>query len=282
MEYTKLNNGVEMPMLGYGTLHIAPDRTKNCILKALGCGYRLIDTAASYLNEKEIGMAVVESNIPRKEIFLTSKVWVQDAGYENTLKAFQTSIANLQVDYLDLYLIHQPYGDYYGSWRALETLYQQGKVRAIGVCNFSRERFMDLWLNATVKPMVNQIEIHPFYHQDHTTALLRKCDCAVQAWGPFNEGQSDIFTNGILTEIAKKHERSVAQIILRWHYQRGLITIPKTFSESRMKENLAIFDFNLDEEDFTMIKQLDIGHSEIIDHQCYTTAKWLNKHKIHD
>ena len=282
MEYMKLSNGVGIPLLGYGTLHIAPKEARKCVLEALQCGYRLIDTAASYFNEREIGQAIIESSIPRNEIFLTSKVWVQDAGYEKTLNAFQTTLDNLQVDYLDLYLIHQPYSDYYGSWRALEQLYQEGKIKAIGVCNFSKERFMDLWLNAAIKPMINQIEIHPFYQQDETAALMKRCHCAVQAWGPFNEGQRDIFENEILKEISKKYNRSVAQIILRWHYQRGMITIPKTVCKERMKENMDIFDFTLDTEDLSQIKQLDIGHSEIIDHQCYTTAKWLNKYKIHD
>ncbi len=282
MEYTKFSNGVMIPMLGYGTLCISPQETFKCILNALACGYRLIDTAASYFNEKEIGDAIVKSKIPRDEIFITSKVWIQDAGYENTLKAFYTSLNNLQTDYLDLYLIHQPYSDYYGSWRALEELYKQGKIKAIGVCNFSQERFVDLSLNSTIKPMINQIEIHPFHQQADTISLMNNYDCLAQAWGPLNEGQRDIFENPILKEIADKYQKTISQVILRWHLQKGVITIPKTTHLERMKENIEIFGFTLDEDDQNKIKQLDIGHSEIIDHQCYTTAKWLNKYKIHD
>lgn len=271
-----------MPLVGYGTLHIAPKDTKECILQALSYGYRLIDTAASYFNEKEIGEALKESKIPRDELFITSKVWVQDAGYENTLKAFQTSLKKLQVDYLDLYLIHQPYNDYYGSWRALEELYERGKIKAIGVCNFSKERFIDLYLNAKIPPMINQIEIHPFYQQNDSIELMHKYGCIVQAWGPLNEGQRDIFKHPTLLDIASKYHKTVAQVILRWHLQKGILSIPKTIHQDRMKENIDIFDFELDEEDLNKIKTLDIGHSEIIDHQCFTTAKWLNKYKIHD
>lgn len=282
MEYIQFNNRVKIPMMGYGTLHIPPADTKGCVLNALQCGYRLIDTAASYFNEEEIGEAIIASHISREEIFITSKVWVQDTGYENTLKAFQTSLDKLKVDYLDLYLIHQPYGDYYGSWKALEKLYLDGKVKAIGVCNFSQERFVDLYLNSTIHPMINQIEIHPFYQQENTIELMKSYDCLNQAWGPLSEGQRDIFENQVLKEISKKHNKTISQIILRWHLQKGIITIPKTIHLERMIENLDIFDFTLDETDIYKIKQLDIGHSEIIDHQCYTTAKWLNKYKIHD
>jgi len=281
MKYIKINDEINLPMLGFGTLHIPPEKTKKCVLEALQCGYRLIDTAASYFNEKEIGEAIAESNIPREEIFITSKVWVQDAGYENTLKAFQKSLDNLKVDYLDLYLIHQPYSHYYDSWKALEELYEQGKIKIIGVCNFSSERFVDLYMNVKVKPMINQIEIHPFYRQDETVEVLRQYDCFVQAWGPLNEGQRDIFKNEILKNIARKHDKTISQIILRWHLQRGIITIPKTIHLDRMKENMDIFDFELDENDFKEIKKLDLGYSEIIDHQCYKTAKWINKYKIH-
>lgn len=282
MEYIQFNNGVKIPMIGYGTLHIPPADTKKCVLKALQCGYRLIDTAASYYNEKEIGEAIIASHIPREEILITSKVWVQDAGYENTLKAFETSLDKLKVDYIDLYLIHQPYGDYYGSWKALEKLYLDGKVKAIGVCNFSQERFVDLYLNSTIHPMINQIEIHPFYQQESTIELMRNYHCLNQAWGPLSEGQRDIFENQVLKEISEKHNKTISQIILRWHFQKGIVTIPKTIHHDRMIENLDVFDFTLDEVDIYKIKQLNIGHSEIIDHQCYTTAKWLNKYKIHD
>lgn len=282
MEYIKVNNEIELPMLGFGTLHISPTQTKKCVLEALQCGYRLIDTAASYFNEKEIGEAIQESNIPREEIFITSKLWVQDAGYENTLKAFQKSLDNLKVDYLDMYLIHQPYSNYYESWKALEKLYEEGKIKIIGVCNFSSERFVDLYMNAKIKPMINQIKIHPFYRQDEAIDVLKQYHCLVEAWGPLNEGQRDIFKNEVLKNIARKHDKTISQIILRWHLQRGILTIPKTIHLVRMKENIDIFDFELDEDDFNEIKKLDLGYSEIIDHQCYKTAKWFNKYKIHD
>lgn len=282
MEYIQFSNGVEIPMIGFGTLHIAPCDAKQCVLEALLCGYRLIDTAASYFNEEQIGEAIIESGIPREEIMITSKVWVQDTGYEKTLQAFQTSLDKLKVDYIDIYLIHQPYGDYYGSWRALEKLYLAGKIKVIGVCNFSPERYVDLYLNSAIHPMINQIEIHPFYQQDSTLSVLKYYDCLMQAWGPFNEGQRDIFENPVLEMIAKKHQKTISQVILRWHLQRRVVTIPKTVHQKRMKENLDVFDFELDEDDLDEIKQLDIGHSEIIDHQCYKTAKWLNKYKIHE
>lgn len=282
MKYIKVNDEVELPMLGFGTLHISPTQTKACVLKALQCGYRLIDTASSYFNEKEIGEAIQESNIPREDIFIASKVWVQDAGYENTLKAFQKSLDNLKVDYLDMYLIHQPYSNYYESWKALERLYEEGKIKIIGVCNFSSERFVDLYMNAKIKPMINQIEIHPFYRQDEAIDVLKQYNCLIEAWGPLNEGQRDIFKNEVLKNIAQKHKKTISQIVLRWHLQRGILTIPKTIHLERMKENIDIFDFELDEDDFNEIKKLDLGYSEIIDHQCYKTAKWLNKYKIHD
>ena len=282
MEYITLANGYKLPLLGYGTLHIPPKQTKECVLNALKEGYRLIDTAASYFNEKEIGEAIKESKIKREEIYLTTKVWVQDAGYEKTLMAFNKSLDNLGIDYIDLYLVHQPYGDYYGSWKALEELYLQGKVKAIGVCNFSPERLMDLYLNSQIHPMINQIEYHPFYQPQQQLCVMKQCYCKLEAWGPLNEGQRDIFNHPVLLEIAKKHQKTVSQIILRWHLDNQIIAIPKTIHLERMKENMNIFDFKLDQEDQEKIKQLDLGYSEIIDHQNYMTAKWLNKYKIHD
>lgn len=282
MEYMQLGQDVNLPMLGYGTWHIPSKEIKGCVLEALQCGYRLIDTAASYFNEKEIGEAIRTSKMPREEIFVTSKVWVQDAGYQKTIHAFETSLKQLQLDYLDVYLIHQPYGDYYGAWKALEDLYQQGKIKVIGVSNFSNERYVDLYMNAKIKPMINQIEVHPFYQQEDDIQIFKRYHCAIQAWGPLNEGQRNIFQNDILKKIADKHHKTVAQVVLRWNLQRGVMVIPKTISQKRMKENLDVFDFQLDEEDFKAIKQLDIGYSEIIDHQCYKTAKWLNQCKIHE
>lgn len=282
MEYVTLKNGVVMPMIGYGTLQISNSLSTSCVLEALQQGYRLIDTAASYFNEEGIAKAMKLSQVKREEIFITTKVWVQDSGYENTLQAFQTSLERLQVEYIDLYLIHQPYGDYYGSWKAMESLYHQGKVRAIGVCNFSAERFVDLCLNCTITPMVNQVEIHPFFQQEELIRVMRFYGCIPQAWGPFNEGQKEIFKNKTLQNIANKHHKTIAQIILRWHFQRGIITIPKTVHVANMKDNIEIWDFALDEQDCKQIAKMDLGYSEIINHQCYTTAKWLNKYKIHD
>lgn len=282
MEYTELSNGVKIPMLGYGTLQISPKNAKSCVLSALESGYRMIDTAASYFNEKEIGRAIKESKIPRQEIFLITKLWVQDAGYEKTLEAFEASLKKLHVDYIDLYLIHQPYNDYYGAWRAMEELYRQGKIRALGVCNFSAERFVDLYMNSDIKPMVNQIELHPFYQQKELLKVLKCYDCQAMAWGPLNEGQRQIFEEPTLQAIGQKHHKTTAQVILRWHYQKQLIAIPKTIHQERMQENIDIFDFALDQEDMSRIEAMDLGYSEIINHQSYTTAKWLNKYKIHD
>ena len=282
MEYIKLNNGVDIPILGYGTFQIPSSIAEECVLNALSVGYRMIDTAAAYFNEKELGRAIKKSKISREEIFVVTKVWIQDAGYENTMKAFYTSLKNLDLDYIDLYLIHQPYGDYYGSWKAMEELYRKGKIRAIGVCNFSMERFVDLYMNCTIKPMVNQIEFHPFFQQNQVQNLLKDYNCQIQAWGPLNEGQRNIFKHEILEEIAKKHDKTVAQIVLRWHIQKHIMTIPKTIHKDRMIENMNIWDFQLDSEDFKKIDQLNLGYSEIIDHQCYATAKNLNKYKIHE
>lgn len=282
MEYIKLNNGVDIPILGYGTFQIPSSIAEECVLNALNVGYRMIDTAAAYFNEKEIGRAIKKSKISREEIFVVTKVWIQDAGYENTMKAFYTSLKNLDLDYIDLYLIHQPYGDYYGSWKAMEELYRKGKIRAIGVCNFSMEKFVDLYMNCTIKPMVNQIEFHPFFQQNQVQNLLKDYNCQIQAWGPLNEGQRNIFKHEILEEIAKKHNKTVAQIVLRWHIQKHIMTIPKTIHKDRMIENMNIWDFKLDSEDFKKIDQLNLGYSEIIDHQCYATAKNLNKYKIHE
>lgn len=282
MRYKLLNNGIQIPMLGYGTLNISPSIAEKCVLDALKLGYRLIDTAAVYGNEIEIGQAVKKSNIPREELFITTKVWVQDAGYENTLKAFETSLKNLGLDYIDLYLIHHPYGDYYGSWRAMEELYKKGKIRSIGICNFSKERFVDLYMNAHIKPMINQIEFHPFFSQDDSNLFLEQYHCQLEAWAPLNDGQRNIFNNLILQEIAKKYDKTVAQVILCWHIQKGIVAIPKTIHKERMKENMDIWDFKLNKDDLKRIEKLNLGHSEIVDYQCYSTAKMLNKYKIHD
>lgn len=282
MEYIKLSNGLFMPMLGYGTFQLSSQEAEINVLKAIESGYRLIDSAASYFNEEGIGQAIKRSHVPREDIFLTTKVWVQDAGYEKTLEAFEKSLKAFDVDYIDLYLIHQPYGDYYGSWRAMEELYQQGKVKAIGVSNFSAERFVDLAMNSSITPMINQVEFHPFYQQKELLCVLKSYHCQCQAWGPLAEGQRQIFENERLKKIGDKHHKTVAQVILRWHIQNRMIVIPKTISLERMKENMDIWDFELDKEDIETIDQMNLGYSEIINHQSYTTAKWLNKYKIHE
>lgn len=283
MQKITLNNGVEMPMEGFGVFQV-PDKSqcKTAVLQALDAGYRLIDTASAYMNEEAVGDAIRESGIPRKELFITTKLWIQDAGYENAKKAFQTSLDKLGLDYLDLYLIHQPYNDYYGSYRAMEELYKEGRIRAIGVCNFYPERLVDLCMNATVIPAVNQVECHPFFQQKEAMAVMKEHHVQIEAWGPFAEGQKNIFTNDILTKIAGKYGKTTAQVILRWNIQRGVVVIPKSVHENRIQENINIWDFTLSEDDMEAISQMDLGHSEIIDHFSANTAKYLNEFKIHD
>ncbi|HJC51613.1 MAG TPA: aldo/keto reductase [Candidatus Anaerostipes avistercoris] len=272
-----------MPVEGYGVFQISDEaQCEQCVLDALETGYRLFDTAAAYYNEAAVGRAVRESGIPRDEIFITTKLWVQDAGYDQTLAAFEQSRKNLGLDYVDLYLIHQPFGDYYGAWRAMEDLYREGIVKAIGVSNFSPERIVDLCMNHEIKPSVNQIEIHPFYQQEEALRVMRSYDIVPEAWGPLSEGQKDIFHHRTLQKIAQRHGKTTAQVILRWHFQRGIVTIPKTVHKERMKENMDIWDFELTQKDMKEIEAMDIGHSEIIDHRCFCTARQLNSIKIHD
>lgn len=283
MQYIRLNNEVEMPILGYGVFQITEEKQcESCVSDALEAGYRLIDTAAAYGNEEAVGKAICHSSIPRSELFVTSKLWIQDAGFESTRRAFDTSLKKLGLDYLDMYLIHQPFGDYYGAWRAMEQLYKEGVIKAIGVCNFTPERVVDLCMNHEIYPAVNQIEIHPFYQQREAIRVMQTYGIIPQAWGPLSEGQKDIFNNRILKKIAKKYDKSVAQVILRWHFQRGVATIPKTVHAERMKENLNIWDFALNDADMAEIQKMDIGHSEIIDHHCFCTARQLNSLKIHE
>ncbi len=283
MKQILLNNGVKMPVEGYGVFQISDEaQCEQCVLDALETGYRLFDTAAAYYNEAAVGRAVRESGIPRDEIFITTKLWVQDAGYDQTLAAFEQSRKNLGLDYVDLYLIHQPFGDYYGAWRAMEDLYREGIVKAIGVSNFSPERIVDLCMNHEIKPSVNQIEIHPFYQQEEALRVMRSYDIVPEAWGPLSEGQKDIFHHRTLQKIAQRHGKTTAQVILRWHFQRGIVAIPKTIHKERMKENMDIWDFELTQKDMKEIEAMDIGHSEIIDHRCFCTARQLNGIKIHD
>lgn len=282
MQYVTLNNGVRMPMVGYGVFQIMDaNQCRRCVSDALEAGYRLFDTAAAYGNEEAVGEAICSSGIPREEIFVTTKLWIQDGGYENTLKAFDTSLKKLKQEYVDLYLIHQPFGDYYGSWRAMEKLLRDGFIRAIGICNFSPDRLVDLCMNQETTPAVNQIEMHPFFHQKEAIKIMNDFNVAPEAWGPFCEGQKNIFQNRVLTAVAEKHGRTVAQVILRWHVQRGVVAIPKTVHKERMKENMDIWDFELTEREMDQIETLDMGYSEIIDHRCWCTAKQLNRLKIH-
>ena len=282
MQYRTLSNGVELPMIGYGTFQIKDAaQCENCVSEALEIGYRLFDTAASYENEAAIGMALRSSGLPREELFITTKLWVQDAGYDGTLRAFDASLKRLGLDILDLYLIHQPFGDYYGAWRAMERLYHEGAVRAIGVSNFTPERLVDLCMNQEIKPMVNQIEIHPFFQQNTTLRVMEDYGVLPQAWGPFSEAQKDIFNHKMLAKIAGRHSKTTAQVILRWHIQRNIPTVPKTVHKERMIENLDVFDFELSEKEMESITSMDIGHSEIIDHHSFCTARQLNSVKIH-
>lgn len=282
MQYRTLSNGVELPMIGYGTFQIKDAaQCEQCVSQALEAGYRLFDTAASYENEAAIGRALHGSGLPRKEWFVTTKLWVQDAGYDGTLRAFDASLKRLGLDFLDLYLIHQPFGDYYGTWRAMERLYREGGVRAIGVSNFTPERLVDLCMNQEIRPMVNQIEVHPFFQQNTALRVMEDYGVVPQAWGPFSEAQKDIFHHKTLAKIAGRHGKTTAQVILRWHLQRNIPAIPKTVHRERMIENLNVFDFELAAKEMESIAGMDIGHSEIIDHHRFSTARQLNSVKIH-
>ena len=283
MDYVTLSNGVKMPLEGFGVFQVPEaDVCKKAVLDAIATGYRLIDTAAAYFNEEAVGAALKECGVPREELFITTKLWIQDAGYENAKKAFQTSLAKLGLDYIDLYLIHQPMNDYYGSWRAMEELYNEGKIRAIGVCNFYPERLADLCVNAKITPMVNQVELHPFFAQESALSTMKEFNVQPEAWGPLAEGKHGIFTHPVLTQIGEKYGKTAAQVALRWNTQRGVVIIPKSVHKERMEENLNIWDFTLSEEDMNAIAALDLGHSEIVDHSSADTAKWLNGWKIHE
>lgn len=283
MEFVTLNNGVKMPLEGFGVFQVPEAAVcEQAVSDALAVGYRLIDTAAAYFNEEAVGAAIKKSGIPREELFITTKLWIQDAGYESAKKAFVTSLRKLGLDYLDLYLIHQPMSDYYGAWRAMEELHKEGKIRAIGVCNFYPDRLADLCENVSVTPAVNQVELHPFFAQAGALETMKAYGVQPEAWGPLAEGNHGIFTDPILTQIGAKYGKTAAQVALRWNVQRGVVIIPKSTHRERMAENLNIWDFTLSSEDMAAIAALDKGRSEVIDHSSAQTAKWLNGWKIHD
>jgi diketogulonate reductase-like aldo/keto reductase len=281
MQTVKLNNGVEMPILGFGVFQVRDlEECERSVYEAIQTGYRLIDTAASYLNEEAVGKAIKRSGVPREDLFVTTKLWLEDAGYERTKKAFEKSLKRLQLDYLDLYLIHQPYGDVYGSWRAMEELYREGRIRAIGVSNFQPDRIMDLILHNEVTPAVNQIETHPFNQQIETQKFLQDNNVQIESWGPFAEGKNNIFQNELLLSIAGKYQKTVAQVILRWLTQRGVVAIPKSVRKERIIENFNIFDFELSPEDMNAIASLDTRVTSFFDHRDPAMVKWLGTRKL--
>jgi 2,5-diketo-D-gluconate reductase A len=281
MQKVVLNNGVEMPILGFGVFQV-PDlnECERAVLDALEIGYRLIDTAASYMNENAVGNAIKKSGVSREDMFITTKLWVQDTGYEKTKKAFEKSLNKLQLEYLDLYLIHQPYGDVHGSWRAMEELYNTGKVKAIGVSNFQPDRLMDLITFNEVIPAVNQIETHPFNQQTENQKFLTENKVQIESWGPFAEGKNNIFQNSILAPIGRKYIKSIAQVILRWLIQRGVVAIPKSVHKERIEENFNIFDFELSTEEMESITTLDMKTTSFFDHRDPEIIKWMGSRKL--
>ena len=283
MEYVTLNNGIKMPLEGFGVFQVPdPAQCKQAVLDAINSGYRLIDTAAAYMNEEAVGAAIKESGVDRSELFITTKLWVQDADCESAKKAIETSLEKLGLDYLDLYLIHQPMGDYVGAYRAMEEAYKEGKLRAIGVCNFYPARLADLCETVDVIPAVNQVELHPFFQQEDALALMKEYGVRPEAWGPFAEGNHGIFTHPVLSSIGEKYEKSAAQVALRWNVQRGVVVIPKSVHKNRMEQNMNIWDFELSEEDMNEIAKLDIGHSEIVNHDDPNFVKMLHGLKVHE
>ncbi|MGW2050255.1 aldo/keto reductase [Streptomyces sp. NPDC001858] len=281
MHYATLNNGVKMPLLGFGVYQIPADDTERAVSDALAAGYRLLDTAAAYGNEEAVGRAIKSSGIPREDLFVTTKLWVQNAPAETTTRrAFETSLDKLGLDHLDLYLMHQPLGDVYGQWRAMENLQREGLAKAIGVANFYPDRLLDLIVNNEITPAVNQIETHPFFQRGGYQALMREHGVQIQSWGGFAEGKNDLFTNPLLAEIGKEHGKSVAQVVLRWLTQRGVIAIPKSVRPARMAENIDVFDFQLTEQQMAQIATLDTGSSLFFDHHDPEIVTWLAKRRL--
>jgi len=281
MQRLTLNNGIEMPILGYGVYQI-PDaqECERCVVDAIRAGYCLIDTAASYLNEEAVGKGIRAAGAPRAELFITTKLWVQDAGYDLTRQAIEKSLRRLQLDYLDLYLIHQPFGDVHGSWRAMEEAVNAGKLRAIGVSNFHPDRLMDINVFNQVVPAVNQVEVNPFHQQDESVAFMRDNGVQAEAWAPFAEGRNNLFQNEVLVDIGHKHGKSVGQIVLRWLVQRNIVTLAKSVRKERMEENLRVFDFVLDASDMTRIAQLETGQSCFFSHRDPVMVKRLSEWKL--
>lgn len=281
MQKILLNNGIEMPVLGFGVFQVTDlAECERSVLDAIATGYRLIDTAAVYMNEIAVGNAITKSGVLREDFFITTKLWIQSNGYEGTKKAFENSLTQLQLDYLDLYLIHQPFGDVHGSWRAIEELYKEGKIRAIGVSNFHPDRLMDLIVHNEIIPAVNQIETHPFHQQIEVQQFLQENNVQIQSWGPFAEGKNNIFQNELLHSIGNKYNKSVAQVVLRWLIQRGVVAIPKSVRKERMEENFDIFNFELNFEDMEAIKTLDTKTSSFFDHRDPAMVKWLGERKL--
>jgi 2,5-diketo-D-gluconate reductase A len=281
MQKVKLNNGLEMPILGFGVFQVTDlEECERSVADAIATGYRLFDTAASYGNEEAVGKAIRKSGVEREELFVTTKLWVQDTGYENTKKAFEKSLKRLQLDYLDLYLIHQPYGDVYGSWRAMEELYKQGKVKAIGVSNFHLDRLIDLIIHNEIVPAVNQVETHPFHQQIEAQKFFEENKVQIESWGPFAEGKNGIFQNELLLSIGRKYSKYIAQVILRWLTQRGIVAIPKSVRKERMEENFNSLDFELSVEDMEAIKTLDTKTSSFFDHRDPAMVKWIGERKL--
>lgn len=277
MEYTVLSNGVKMPVLGYGVYQVSPAECERCVRDALTAGYRSLDTAQSYFNEEQVGAAMANSGVSRQEIFLTTKVWVEHYGYEAARASVLESMRRLRTDYLDLVLLHQPFSDYYGAWRALEDLYQEGKLRAIGVSNFYPDRLVDLASFARIRPMVNQVEIHPYHQQAEALGWMKKYGVQPEAWAPFGEGRGGLFTDPVLTGIGKRYGKSAAQVMLRWHLQRGVVVIPKSTHIERMRENLNVFDFSLTGEEMAAIGALDKKQSAFFSHQDPNMVEWFVK-----
>lgn len=275
MEYVTLSNGVKMPILGYGVYQVAQEECERCVLDALSVGYRALDTAQSYFNEEQVGNAIVKSGIPREELFLTTKIWIEHYGYEQAKASVLESMEKLQTDHLDLVLLHQPFADYYGAYRALEELYDAGKLRAIGISNFYPDRMVDIASFARIRPMVNQVETHPFNQQIEAKAWMDKYGVQIEAWAPFGEGRGDMFANPVIAGIGAKYGKTVAQVILRWHIQRGVVVIPKSTHMERMLENFDVFDFALSPEDMNAIAALDQKQSAFFSHQDPAMVEWF-------